>query len=190
MANSERTEPGRPESGADGDEPVEGLSHLERTDGGWHARMVDVGAKPESRRSAVARAVVRFPGPLAADLLAGHGPKGPLEEVARTAGILAAKRTADLIPMCHSLGLDHVGVEFSVPAADRIEIRCEAACTGRTGVEMEALVGASIAALTIYDMTKAVARGASIERAELVEKRGGRSGHWVRGEAPGTAPGR
>ena len=161
-------------------EVAAGLSHLERDEDGWHARMVDVGDKDETVRVAVAHGSVRFPGELAADLLAGRGPKGPLEEVARTAGILGAKRTAELVPMCHTLGLDYVTIDFSVPAPDRIDIRCETACRGRTGVEMEALTGASVAALTIYDMTKAVARGASIERVELIEKRGGRSGHWVR----------
>ena len=156
------------------------LSHLERDGREWRARMVDVGAKDETLRIAVARASIRFPGDLAAELLAGHGPKGALEEVARTAGILAAKRTAELIPMCHTLGMDYVTIDFSVPTPDCIDLRCETACRGRTGVEMEAMTGASIAALTIYDMTKAVARGATIERTQLIEKRGGRSGHWVR----------
>jgi len=172
--------------GADAPDDLTALSHLERGTDGWHARMVDVGSKPETRRVAVARSRVRFPGPLAADLLAGRGPKGPLEEVARTAGVLGAKRTAELVPMCHSLGLDHVALDFSAPSPDVIEVRCEAACQGRTGVEMEALTGAAIAALTIYDMTTAVARGAKIGRTELVEKRGGASGLWRRDE-PGPA---
>ncbi|MEW6072311.1 MAG: cyclic pyranopterin monophosphate synthase MoaC [Planctomycetota bacterium] len=151
-------------------------SHLEA--GGRRSRMVDVGEKRESARVAEARAFVRFPNGILARVLEGGGPKGPIEEVARTAGILAAKRTAELIPLCHPLGLDHVEIRFVPAAGERLEIRCRAACTARTGVEMEAMVGASVAALTVYDMTKSLDHGIAIERIELVEKRGGKSGTW------------
>jgi cyclic pyranopterin phosphate synthase len=125
-----------------------------------------------------------FPSSDAAQLLARGSKKGPITEVARAAGVLAAKRTADLIPLCHTLGLDAVDVEFKAHGARTIEVQCTAVCTGKTGVEMEALVGAAIAALTVYDMTKAIDHGITIERIALVEKRGGRSGHWkARGRA-------
>lgn len=160
------------------------LSHLVATPGGGvEARMVDVGGKPVSERRAVARARVVFPAGLLERVLAGEGPKGAVTEVARTAGILAAKRTGELVPMCHPLGLDHVAIAFEAcpeGRADVLEVRCEARCQGRTGVEMEALVGASLAALTVYDMAKGLAPGISVERVELLEKHGGRSGTWRR----------
>ena len=140
--------------------------------------MVDVGKKPVTARSALARAWVRFPPGLRARILAGAGPKGPIEEVARCAGILAAKRTAELIPMCHPLGLDQVEILFEPLGEDLLEIRCRANCAGKTGVEMEALTGAALAALTVYDMTKGLDHGIRIERIELVEKSGGKSGTW------------
>lgn len=143
--------------------------------------MVDVGSKPVTARSAVARARVRFPAGVLARVLKSGGPKGPILEVARTAGIQAAKRTSELIPLCHVLALDHVAVRFEPAGARVLEITCTAACTARTGVEMEALVGASIAALTVVDMTKALDHGIAIESVELLEKRGGRSGTWTRG---------
>lgn len=142
--------------------------------------MVDVSGKAPARREALARALVRFPRGMLARVLAEGGPKGPVTEIARAAGILAAKRTSELIPMCHPLGLEHVEVRFAVPPdeADVLEVRCRATTTGRTGVEMESLVGAALAALTIYDMTKALEKGIAIERLELLEKHGGRSGSW------------
>ncbi len=140
--------------------------------------MIDVGSKPVTARSATARARVVFPAGVLARVLAGHGAKGALVEVARSAGILAAKRTGDLIPMCHPLGLDHVAIDIESSGDDVLDVRCTAACRGRTGVEMEALTGASIAALTVYDMTKGLDHGIRIERIELLEKRGGRSGVW------------
>jgi cyclic pyranopterin phosphate synthase len=100
-------------------------------------------------------------------------------EVAREDGILAAKRTSELIPMCHSLGLDHVEILFA-PGKDHLEVSCRASNRGRTGVEMEAMVGASVAALTVYDMVKALDHGIAIEKVELLEKRGGKSGTWRR----------
>lgn len=158
------------------------LTHVERSrrGEGTRSRMVDVGAKPPSERRATARAVVRFPRPVVSELLAGRGPKGALTEVARAAGLLAAKGTAGLIPMCHPLALSHVEIQFRSRGARRIEITCSAACLGPTGVEMEAMVGATLAALTIYDMTKALDKGIAIESVELLEKSGGKSGAWRR----------
>jgi len=143
--------------------------------------MVDVGAKPHTRRSARARAELSFPDGVLAAVREGAGPKGSLEallEVARTAGILAAKRTGELIPMCHPLGVDHVAVAFTDDGGSRLVVEAEAACTGPTGVEMEALCAASVAALTVYDMTKALAKGIRIEAVHLVEKTGGKGGTW------------
>jgi cyclic pyranopterin phosphate synthase len=159
----------------------ESLSHVEESGGRTRGRMVDVGKKPATRRAAVARACLRFPPGVLAKVLAGEGPKGPIEEAARCAGLLGAKRTAELIPMCHPLPLDHLELRFEARDPDVLEIRCEARTEARTGVEMEALTGASVAALTVYDMTKALAKGISIERVELLAKRGGASGDWVRG---------
>lgn len=144
--------------------------------------MVDVGKKKTTNRSAIARARVRFPRGVLQRVLAGAGAKGPVTEIARAAGLLAAKRTGDLIPMCHPLGLDHLEIRFH-PDGDALEIRCRAATRGRTGVEMEALVGAAVAALTVYDMTKGLDHGIVIERVDLLEKRGGRSGIWRRRDA-------
>ncbi|HUR28898.1 MAG TPA: cyclic pyranopterin monophosphate synthase MoaC [Planctomycetota bacterium] len=142
--------------------------------------MVDVSAKSVTAREAVAGSVVNFPPGLLAELLEGHGPKGPVLEVARTAAMLAVKRTAELIPLCHPLAIDAIEVQFATLDAQRLEIRCRVASTGRTGVEMEALVGASIAALTVYDMSKARSHAIEIEAVRLLEKRGGRSGTWIR----------
>lgn len=140
--------------------------------------MVDVSAKPSTDRRATARARVRFPAGLLEKVLAGGGPKGPVTEVARVAGIQAAKRTPEWIPMCHVLCLDHVEVAFLDLGEDCLEVRCSVACTGRTGVEMEAMVGAAAAALVVYDMTKGLDKGIVLESVRLLEKSGGRSGHW------------
>jgi cyclic pyranopterin monophosphate synthase len=140
--------------------------------------MVDVGAKPVTRREAEARAIVVFPPGARRIALSGRGPKGPVLEVARTAAVLAAKRTDAIVPLCHSLPLDALTVSFTRRGTDELEIRARATCTGRTGVEMEALVGATVAALTVYDMAKAIDHGIRIERIELLEKTGGRSGTW------------
>jgi cyclic pyranopterin monophosphate synthase len=143
--------------------------------------MVDVGDKPASERRAVARAVVRVSPRTAEAVVAGDAPKGDVLGVARIAGIQAAKRTAELIPLCHPLPLSFVGIDASVDGeAGRIELRAEARTTGPTGVEMEALTAASVAALTIYDMVKGIERGAEITEVVLLEKSGGRSGHWSR----------
>lgn len=161
-------------------------SHLADGPNGPEARMVDVGAKAVTRREAEARAVVVFPRGVREIVLSGRGPKGPVLEVARTAAVLAAKRTDSIVPLCHSIPLDAVTVEFTPRGANELEIRVRAACTGRTGVEMEALVGASVAALTVYDMSKAVDHGIRIERVELLEKSGGRSGTWRAPRAKST----
>jgi cyclic pyranopterin phosphate synthase len=177
-------------TGADqGSGPAE-LSHVASAAGREQARMVDVGSKPVSERSALARARVRFPGRVLADVQRGAGAKGALsviEEIARAAGTLAAKRTGELIPLCHPLGLDHVEIAFEVVSPDLLEIRCRAACRARTGVEMEALTGAALAALTVYDMTKALDPAIRVEGLELVEKRGGKRGVWRREAGPGQA---
>jgi cyclic pyranopterin phosphate synthase len=155
-----------------------GLTHL---DDGGRARMVDVGGKPTSERRAVARAVVRVSPATAAAVQAGNAPKGDVLGVARIAGIQAAKRTAELIPLCHPLALTFVGVEGTVDAAaGEISLLAEARTSGQTGVEMEALTAASVAALTVYDMVKGIERGAQIESVALLEKSGGRSGEWRR----------
>ena len=173
--------PSPPPGGA----PDPRLTHLESdAAGGRSSRMVDVGHKPATRREATARARVEFgPGQLAR-VLDGQGPKGPIEEVARVAGVLGAKRTDELIPMCHGLALDAVEVRFERSGEDALEIRCTARCSGPTGVEMEAMVGASIAALTVYDMAKGLDKGIRLGAVELLEKRGGKSGHWRRPQAP------
>jgi cyclic pyranopterin phosphate synthase len=146
-------------------------------------RMVDVAAKPVTARRALAEAVVHLAPATLRTLLAGGGPKGDALVVARLAGIAAAKRTADLIPLCHPLPLDGVDVEIEPdPGSGRVRITAEARATARTGVEMEALTAASVAALTLYDMAKALQRDIVIERVALLEKEGGRSGRWRRGQ--------
>jgi cyclic pyranopterin monophosphate synthase len=147
--------------------------------------MVDVSGKPVTARTALARARVTFPSGVLRDLaLSAGGPKGPIAEVARAAGLLAAKRTGDLIPMCHPLGLDHLELTLEAVGEASLELRCRAATTGRTGVEMEAMTGAAVAALTVYDMVKGLDKGVRIEAVELLEKTGGKSGHWVRATDP------
>jgi cyclic pyranopterin monophosphate synthase len=154
------------------------LTHL-GADG--RAEMVDVSDKDVTQRRAAARAVVRVTPQTAQLVAAGDAPKGDVIGVARIAGIQAAKRTYELIPLCHQLPLSFVGVEATIDVdAGVIELTAEARTTARTGVEMEAMTAASVAALTIYDMVKGVERGAVIERIELLEKSGGRSGHWQR----------
>ncbi|HJP03145.1 MAG TPA: cyclic pyranopterin monophosphate synthase MoaC [Planctomycetota bacterium] len=157
------------------------LGHLRPGPEGPESRMVDVSAKTPSQREALAGARVRFPAGVLERVLREGGPKGPITEVARTAGILAAKRTAELIPMCHPLGLDLVDVRFerADEDPDLLLIRCRAVCSGRTGVEMECLVGAGIAALTVIDMTKALSPAIAVEELRLLEKRGGKSGPWL-----------
>jgi cyclic pyranopterin monophosphate synthase len=153
-----------------------GLTHI---DAEGAARMVDVGAKPASARRAVARAVVRMRPETARAVAAGDAPKGDVLGTARIAGIQAAKRTGELIPLCHPLGLEHVDVRAEVVDGG-VAIEAEASVEGRTGVEMEAMTAASVAALTIYDMVKGIERGVRIESVQLVAKSGGRSGDWRR----------
>jgi cyclic pyranopterin monophosphate synthase len=152
------------------------LTHLDEQ---GRARMVDVGAKPATERRALARAVVRV-SPRTAQLVErGDSPKGDVLQVARIAGIQAAKRTAELIPLCHPLALTFVGVQGRVDAsAGAIELEAQARTTGPTGVEMEAMTAAALAALTVYDMVKGVQRDARIEEVVLVSKAGGRSGEY------------
>jgi cyclic pyranopterin phosphate synthase len=135
--------------------------------------MVDVGDKQASDRRALARAVVRMAPETAAAVARGDAPKGDVISTARIAGIQAAKRTAELIPLCHPLALSFVDVRIEV-RDDRVEIETEARTTGPTGVEMEALTAASVAALTVYDMVKGIERGVEIAEIVLLEKSGGR----------------
>lgn len=153
------------------------LTHL---DSAGHAHMVDVGDKPLVQREALAEARVRMqPQTLQLIQQGGHA-KGDVFAVARIAGIQAAKRTAELIPLCHPLALSQVSVELFAEEPDAVLIRARCRLAGQTGVEMEALTAASVAALTLYDMCKAVDRGMEITDVRLVEKSGGASGDWVR----------
>jgi cyclic pyranopterin phosphate synthase len=154
------------------------LTHLDEH---GRARMVDVGAKEVTARRARARAVVRMRPETAARVAAGDAPKGDVLSTARIAGIQAAKRTGELIPLCHPLPLDHVDIEAVVdPAAGTVTLTAEARVRARTGVEMEALTAVSVAALTVYDMVKGIERGVEIAAVHLLEKSGGRSGDWSR----------
>lgn len=150
------------------------LTHL--SDDGA-ARMVDVGAKAETPRRAVAAGRITMSAEALAAIRAGDAPKGDVLGTARIAGIMAAKRTGDLIPLCHPLGLESIRVEFGF-ADTAITVTATASLTGKTGVEMEAMVAASVALLTIYDMAKAIDKGMVIDNVRLIEKVGGKSGHW------------
>jgi cyclic pyranopterin monophosphate synthase len=152
------------------------LSHIDR---GGKARMVDVSAKPATERMAIAEGCVIM-APETLDLVArGDAKKGDVLAVARIAGIMAAKRTHELIPLCHPLTLSNVTVHLETdPKLVGIRVRASVKVAGQTGVEMEALTAVAVACLTIYDMAKAVERGMRIERIRLVEKRGGKSGHY------------
>ncbi|HEY2894247.1 MAG TPA: cyclic pyranopterin monophosphate synthase MoaC [Pirellulales bacterium] len=144
------------------------------------SRMVDVGAKPISQRIARASARVRMAEPTRRRLAERGLTKGDVLEVARIAGIMAAKRTSELIPLCHPISLDAVEIDFELVDTDQVSITAEARTQGRTGVEMEALTAASVAALTIYDMCKAIDRGMTIENIQLEAKSGGKSGDFRR----------
>jgi len=150
------------------------LSHV---DADGRVRMVDVSEKPETERVAIAEARVRMSAAARAAIRNRRVKKGDPLQTARLAGIMAAKSTAAIIPLCHQIPLSHADVELR-PASDGYTIRARAATVGRTGVEMEALVAVSIAALTLYDMLKAVDRAIVIGPVRLIEKRGGRSGHY------------
>ena len=154
------------------------LTHL---DAEGTARMVDVGAKAQTERWARARAVVRMSPDTAARVVAGDLPKGDVVAVARIAAIQAAKRTAELIPLCHQLALSHVDCDAEIDAqAGTVTLTAEARTVHGTGVEMEALTAASVAALTVYDMVKGVEKGVIIEQVQLLDKTGGKSGDWHR----------
>ena len=154
------------------------------------ARMVDVSGKASTRRVAIASGILRMQSATLERIHTGQIAKGNVLAVADVAAVMAAKRTADLIPMCHSLALSGVEVAFSdVLQADAencvgIKVVTTASCVGQTGVEMEALCAASAALLTIYDMCKAIDRGMRIESIQLDEKRGGKSGIWLRADQP------
>lgn len=159
------------------------LTHL---DDEGAARMVDVSAKEVTARAATARGFVYFAPDTFDAARRGDAHKGDVLQVARLAGILAAKRTGELIPLCHPLGLDHVDVRFAwLDAHHGVAIEATARCTGRTGVEMEALTAASVAALTIFDMCKAIDRSMRIADLHVSAKSGGRSGDWALEPAPG-----
>jgi len=174
-------EAGQSKRWVDGSLPVPdapGLTHLDET---GSARMVDVGAKPETARRARAEARLRMSPETAAAVARGDAPKGDVLGTARLAGIGAAKRTFELIPLAHPLALDFVDVEGRVDADDGlVMLSAEAGTTARTGVEMEAMTACAIAALTVYDMVKGLERGVAIESIELTRKSGGRSGEWSR----------
>ena len=156
------------------------LSHVDES---GHARMVDVGGKPDSERTAVAEGRVRMTRE-AFDLVTAQAiAKGDVLAVAEVAGVMAAKRTGELIPLCHPLGLDLVTVETGLdPDLPGVRVVATAKVTGRTGVEMEALTAVSVACLTVYDMVKAVDRTMVIEQVRLVSKTGGTRGDWRRSE--------
>lgn len=143
------------------------------------ARMVDVTEKPLTSRRALAESYIRLSSGTLKLLNKGRLPKGNALETARLAGILAAKKTSDLIPLCHPLLLTHVDVE-AIPAPRGVRFLASVSCAGTTGVEMEALTAAAVSALTLYDMVKAVEKGATIERVRLLEKSGGKSGLYRR----------
>ena len=153
------------------------LTHLDETGA---ARMVDVGDKAETHRIAVAAGEVVMQAETLALIRSGQAKKGDVIATARIAGIMAAKRTHELIPLCHPLPVTKVAVEIEPdPALPGFEVTATVRCTGKTGVEMEALTAASVACLTIYDMAKAAEKGMRIEAIRLLEKEGGKSGHWV-----------
>jgi cyclic pyranopterin phosphate synthase len=155
----------------------EDRSRLTHLDDDGAARMVDVGGKPATQRRAVASGVITMSAQALSAIRAGNAPKGDVLGTARIAGIMAAKRTGDLIPLCHPLGLEAVSVEFEYEEA-AIRAVATASLTGRTGVEMEAMVAVSVALLTIYDMAKAIDKGMVIGEVRLIAKTGGKSGDW------------
>ena len=156
------------------------MSELTHLDGEGRVAMVDTTAKAQTARRAVASARVLMSAETVAALRAGQTPKGDPLEAARIAGIMAAKRTADLIPLCHPLPLTHADVRAEL-RDDGVYLEAEAATTAQTGVEMEALTAAAVAALTVYDMCKAIEKGIEITDVRLEEKTGGKSGTWRRG---------
>ncbi len=155
------------------------LTHLDEK---GHATMVDVGDKAVTTRIAIAQGEVQMQPATLAAIRDGNVPKGDVLAAARIAGIMAAKRTPELIPLCHTLLLSKVAIDFTIDeAASRVVITATVRCNGQTGVEMEALTAVSVAALTIYDMAKALEKTMTITNIGLLEKRGGKSGDWERG---------
>jgi len=159
------------------------MNRLTHIDDEGQARMVDVGGKAETHRVAIASGRIRMSAETLAAIREGNAPKGDVLGTARVAGIMAAKKTADLIPMCHPLALDAVTVDF-VFEDSSIRATATASLTGRTGVEMEAITAVTLALVTIYDMAKALDKGMVIEEVRLLEKRGGKSGTWRAAEQP------
>ena len=150
-------------------------------DGDGRPRMVDVSAKHKTARAATARGRVRMKAETLEHLHGGHAAKGSVITIAELAGIMAAKQTGTLIPLCHPIGLDSVTVKITPDAfLPGLDVVAEARCKGRTGVEMEAMTAVSVACLTIYDMLKSIDRGMVIEAVELMAKSGGKSGEWSR----------
>jgi|SRR5450756_1406296 cyclic pyranopterin phosphate synthase len=156
----------------------DGLTHVDER---GNARMVDVADKMVTHRRAIASARVRMRPATLAMIVEGRVPKGDVFAVARVAGIMAAKRTSDLIPLCHPLALTHASVDFE-PLEDGVGITATVETDGKTGVEMEALAAVGVAALTLYDMCKAVDRGMTVDDLGLTRKEGGKSGVWTREE--------
>ncbi len=152
------------------------LTHM---DAEGNARMVDVGGKPITQREAVAHGRIRMTPEARRAIVDQRVKKGDVLAVAQLAGIQAAKRTADLIPLCHPLPISGVKVQLEPEGDDAVVVRARVRCSWTTGVEMEALTAASVALLTVYDMVKAIDKGMVIEGVRLLEKRGGRSGEWV-----------
>jgi cyclic pyranopterin phosphate synthase len=157
------------------------MAKLTHFNAAGEAHMVDVGAKPETARQAVAEGVIRMQPQTLRLIMEGGHKKGDVLGIARIAGIMAAKKTADLIPLCHPIALTRVEIELQ-PQPDEDSVRCLATAEtiGQTGVEMEALTAAQVALLTIYDMCKAVDRGMTIDGVRLLKKSGGKSGDWER----------
>ncbi|MCB9284940.1 MAG: cyclic pyranopterin monophosphate synthase MoaC [Lewinellaceae bacterium] len=162
------------------------FTHLDES---GNPQMVDVGAKAVSRRTARAQCIVRLGKEVMTQLQGQdwHSPKGPVFQTAILAGIMGAKKTGELIPLCHPLGLDNCQVEIAVNEGNEVVVRCTASITAKTGVEMEALTGASIAALTIYDMCKALSHDIVISELKLMEKTGGKR-DFIRKEESATPP--
>jgi cyclic pyranopterin monophosphate synthase len=178
-ANQGHGEP--PASQGHGEFPVSQKPDLAHLDERGYARMVDVGSKPVTCREAVARARLRLSRETASALAEGKLPKGDALAVARLAGIMAAKRTSDLIPLCHMVVIASVGVEVETDIDEGlVQVTATVRANDRTGVEMEALVAAAIGALALYDMVKSIEQGAMIERVELLSKTGGQRGDWER----------
>ncbi|MBK8452928.1 MAG: cyclic pyranopterin monophosphate synthase MoaC [Thiofilum sp.] len=156
------------------------MSDLTHFNAQGEAHMVDVGAKAATHRIAIAKGEIHMQPTTLDKILAGEHKKGDVLGIARIAGIMAAKRTAELIPLCHPLALTHIHIDFIPESSPHTRVSCsvQVETTGQTGVEMEALTAVNVALLTIYDMCKAVDKGMILSNIRLVEKQGGRSGHW------------